>query len=273
MSSANSSFNIQVKGYVQDKNTFVITLTTDDDTLVTSYFYSIVFFDETVLFETRLNYIDSDMITGMTWADLDLTPKNFVYKSSRSFFYGITGFSYNTNSSVNIAFNEGTLKTSGSMTFNTLQVVYFNIRVRQCSVPYYYFSNVSMQCWDTCSDPTMFFDPSNGNCIPCLYPCYSCDPTNMSLCLSCDPATNRFLNGTDCLCNPGFYEVGAKVCQPCPSWCVNCTSATVCTACDLSIMRFLSTGSCLCMDGYTDNQPKVTICQPCSSFISGCLTC
>jgi hypothetical protein len=38
MSSANSSFNLEVSAYVQDINNFVVTLTTDDDTMVTAYF-------------------------------------------------------------------------------------------------------------------------------------------------------------------------------------------------------------------------------------------
>ena len=54
MSSANSSFNLEINAYVQDKNNFTVVLTTDDDTLVTAYFYSMILYDETALFDSGL---------------------------------------------------------------------------------------------------------------------------------------------------------------------------------------------------------------------------
>jgi hypothetical protein len=273
MSSANSSFNLEVSAYVQDINNFVVTLTTDDDTMVTAYFYCLIFYDETALFDSRLYYIESDIVKGTSWVDFDLTTKNFVWKSPGSFFYGIAGLSYGTNTNIDVTFSEASLTTTGTMLFYTLQISYFNVRVRQCPVPYYYFSNVSMQCWDTCSDPTMYYNSSTPECLPCFYPCYSCDPTNISLCLGCDASTNRLLNGMECQCMPGYYEIGLKVCQKCPSWCLNCTTPSICTACDPSAFRYLEDDTCYCMDGYVDFFPTNTTCKPCGEWIPGCVVC
>lgn len=205
MTSPSNSFNVEAQAFISDVNTYVVVLSTDDDTLVTGFFYSILHFDETVLFETRVTYIDSDMMLGTSWSALDLSTKNFVFKSSLSFFYGLGGFSYTTNVTIDFNFDEATLKTSGSTSYFYFVLSYFNIRVRYCPLLFPYFSNVSMQCWDTPTDPTMYYNPTTLEYVPCYNPCHTCDPTNISLCLSCDPLMFRVLNGTDCPCMTGYY--------------------------------------------------------------------
>ena len=87
--------------------------------------------------------------------------------------------------------------------------------------------------WCACKSNEYMSPPNSGNCLPCASTCYTCN-NNPNTCTSCDPNTNRYLNGNTCSecdsacalcfggartqctkCKAGFYLVGNTCYQDC----------------------------------------------------------
>jgi hypothetical protein len=98
-------------------------------------------------------------------------------------------------------------------------------------------------------------------CTPCYYTCLTC--SNSTGCLSCSSANNRYLNGSQCLPNSGYYDnsVNQSALQ-CVSPCANCISASSCLSCVGGY--YMSGTSCLaCLIQYCFNCTSASNCISC----------
>lgn len=143
-----------------------------------------------------------------------------------------------------------------------------------CSVGYYESGTICMPCSLSCAacsvSPTNctachtgsflssnqcvcstgFF--ANGNlCFPCDPQCLTCSLT-ASNCLSCPSTHGTLLNGSNCLCPTGKYQLSlGTVCLSCSSACLTC-STLGCLTCPPSSFRtyVAASYSCPCLSGY-----------------------
>lgn len=115
----------------------------------------------------------------------------------------------------------------------------FNNRVRSCPVNLTYYEPTSGLCYDIC--PSLYHaNATSLICLPCHYSCQQCSgPYSSTLCSSCSLTNKRTLNGTQCLCDIGFYDNGVALCLPCDPECLTCTNGTnsSCSSCSASLFR------------------------------------
>lgn len=170
-------------------------------------------------------------------------------------------------------------------------------------VPGYYYDSVILACslcdytCDTCNGvstsctgcPTASSRTLNTiNSCPCnsgytdtgVPVCQSCSSL-MTGCLVCSaPAVctncdvNFQVNALHlCECQPGYYlHLMTSSCLPCHYSCDTCvTLSTHCMSCPTGSHRSFAPNTCACDPGYTN--VGVTVCQSCSSLLTGCLTC
>ena len=107
--------------------------------------------------------------------------------------------------------------------------------------------------------------PSSETCLPCLYSCLTCWGTN-TYCTSCDNSVMLRSNSTSnntCTCNPGTYDAGIPICQPCYTTCQTCNGPTRgnCLNCSSISLRYLNGSTCLCNSGYYDLNDVCTLCN------------
>ena len=80
--------------------------------------------------------------------------------------------------------------------------------------------------------------------------CTDCD---MNGCIACDAILGFSLNGTDCVCDFGYYVSPMAVCTQCRiEGCLDCDTETSCVICDTSTYFLdVDTGKCIeiCGDG------------------------
>ena len=131
-----------------------------------------------------------------------------------------------------------------------------------CAASTPYINPVSNTCTSTC--PVGYFaDPAAFTCLACMYSCTTC--TDNSTCSSCSSATHRYLNGTQCLPQPGFFDNSTNVAPACVSPCATCTSLSVCTTCLVGF--YLSGSTCLACSTVTAN------CSRCDAAGTTCTSC
>ncbi|CAD8152494.1 unnamed protein product [Paramecium octaurelia] len=130
----------------------------------------------------------------------------------------------------------------------------------------------------TCNCLSGYYDDgSSSYCKKCQNECLTCQ-TYSYQCLLC-PST-RHLDGTSCVCDLGYYDIGAQKCSQCDSNCLNCqTSSTNCISCDTTKKRILNTTTktCVCQSGTVEIngicQNCDTQCKTCSNSTSYCTSC
>lgn len=87
----------------------------------------------------------------------------------------------------------------------------------------------------------------------------------------CDVNFEPTLEGL-CSCVPHYYATSPTVCQECSLTCYECSIlSTNCTSCPASSHRTLIGETCPCDLGYVHS--GVVICQPCSTYLVGCVSC
>jgi hypothetical protein len=79
-------------------------------------------------------------------------------------------------------------------------------------------------------------------CKECFYTCGEC--TSYPACTSCSSASNRYLSGTSCLPNPGYYDDGTQLAPLCKEGCLTCVSLLVCSTCDTNSFYYMVNNSC-----------------------------
>ncbi len=68
--------------------------------------------------------------------------------------------------------------------------------------------------------------------INCHYSCNTCYGTLSSNCGSCNLATNREQNGSECLCKLGYFDNSQSSCGECDISCKTCqVTSTTCLTC------------------------------------------
>lgn len=95
-----------------------------------------------------------------------------------------------------------TTSVSNSNNYQKLSFMYWSFKLRVCPVGYPYFDAPSLLCYDACL-PGKYADPVTLQCLACKYTCKTC--SSYSVCTDCDPVTFRYLNGTSCLPNSGYF--------------------------------------------------------------------
>ena len=108
-----------------------------------------------------------------------------------------------------------------------------------------------------------YFDRPGRGCELCVLPCVTC--SGPLVCLSCvSPAT---LQGSTCVCPPGFYMPSSGTCTICPASCLECDSTPACTSCPIhSHIKF---PTCVCDPQFFGLS---TSCQACLSPCRNCLS-
>ena len=140
-----------------------------------------------------------------------------------------------------------------------------------------------------------YYDVNDVVCETCDYICLTCEGSN-DVCTSCDEDGNFELQGSTCVCKPGFYllDTGSSAtCEPCDSKCLTCeTSPIFCTSCSEEDFRELKgtadsgISTCACIEGFAefygqcydkDCDTSVPFCQTCLLDVdfgtTECLTC
>lgn len=179
---------------------------------------------------------------------------------------GLTSFSYEATGGFNFTFGT-TLSCTGSMVFNSISFTFFNYRTRICPASFPYFFDGNGMCYNFC-DPYFYTNTAIKACIPCSFTCYTCSPSNPSICLSCSMSLDyRVLVNGICVCANGYYDQPPyRFCWSCNNTCLTCVNDTGCTSCNPT--RTLVGDQCPCAIGYIDN--NTTNCSPCSVYIPGC---
>lgn len=165
---------------------------------------------------------------------------------------------FNANGFTKLKFSTalGTTTSVTSNQFVYLSFMYWSFKKRICPAGYPYFQISTALCFDTCPDGT-YSNSTLYICPSCSYTCLTC--SSFSICTNCDPVTNRYLNGTTCSPNPGFFDnstANAISCNTALPQCLDCTDQFTCINC--------STGY------YIDVN---NTCQPCNSAIVNCTEC
>lgn len=112
---------------------------------------------------------------------------------------------------------------------------------------------------------------SNNNCSACFPTCQTC-LTFYDQCSKCYPAQNRDLNGTQCLCKDGYYDIsptGNYTCPPCSSalsYCYLCTNTTICIQCMTNYYKATISGKVQC-------EPCSPYCETCNTSSTNCTAC
>lgn len=92
---------------------------------------------------------------------------------------------------------------SSTVAFKFLSFMYWSFKKRVCPASFPYFQVSTSLCFDTCPAGT-YGDASTMMCLACSYTCQTC--SSFSVCTNCDPATNRYQNGTTCPPSPGYFD-------------------------------------------------------------------
>ena len=106
----------------------------------------------------------------------------------------------------------GTTTSVASAKFTYLSFMYWTFRKRVCPAGFSYFQISTGLCFDTCPNGT-YPDNVLFICPACSVSCLTC--SSFSVCTNCNPATNRYLNGTTCPPNSGFFDNNTANAIPC----------------------------------------------------------
>lgn len=167
--------------------------------------------------------------------------------------------SYNARGSDKIQFRTtiaSNTRVNSGFNFVSISFMYWSFKKRECPAGYPFFQISTLLCYDVCPDGT-YPDTILDICPLCHYSCLTCSAYDV--CTNCDPATNRFQNGSSCSSNPGYFDNGtsdAVACSLSLSNCLECINSSICTNC--------TTGFYADING---------TCQPCDPTISSCLEC
>jgi hypothetical protein len=150
-----------------------------------------------------------------------------------------------------------TTSVSSTSGYQTLMFMYWSFRLRVCPTGYPYFELPTLLCYDVCPDGT-YPNDTILTCPACNYTCRTCSSFNV--CTDCNITTNRYLNGTACPPNPGFFDNNTAIAVPCTVGSINCTNLSICLNCNSGF--YLKAGICIdCHNTYSNcNLCTQTIC-------------
>lgn len=165
-----------------------------------------------------------------------------------------------------------TTSVSSNIAFTYLSFMYWSFKKRVCPVGYPYFQVSTLLCFDVCPGG-MYGDNATMMCLACNYMCLTCSSFNV--CTNCDPATNRYQNGTTCPPNPGYFDnstADAVACNAVLPQCLACADNVTCTNCS-SGTYIAANGSCqFCNASITNctacSMPSTVLCDTCATGYS-----
>jgi cysteine-rich repeat protein len=158
-----------------------------------------------------------------------------------------------------------TTTVSSTTAYLHLHFSYWSSIIKGCPTDYPLYETPTHLCYDVCPDGTYSNSSTLYTCPPCYFACTTCSSYNV--CTNCSATTNRYLNGSACLPNPGFFENNTVVAPPCVAQCISCFSLTNCTACNPGF--YVNTSKTSCIDCHTTfsncNLCTPTNCTQCDS--------
>jgi hypothetical protein len=120
-------------------NQYLINLTTFGNTIITSYFYSRMIYDQTAIQASQTTYLDGGDLYS-TNSDYDQLSTSFYYSSNTSFMIGLNYFSSLDSSAINWSFDVNTIKTTGTFQFHNMSINFWNYRYRECPTGFPFFN-------------------------------------------------------------------------------------------------------------------------------------
>ena len=154
------------------------------------------------------------------------------------------------------------VNTVSNTVFERLAFTYWSLKERYCPPGYPYFHLLTETCHDLCPAGT-YYNATNAMCKDCFYTCKTC--SGYPACTDCNSTDNRYLNGTSCLPNAGYFDNGTAYAPACTPHCIDCTNLTVCISCDPGyIINGSSLCESVCMQGCTIC-PNMSVCTVCDT--------
>lgn len=203
-------------------------------------------YDQTAVQATQKTYLDAVFLTGT-----NTVPSSYslVWSDPINYFAGVSHFNFSSSQVPRFSYNVTTF-TLTSTGYVFLNISTINYRYRSCVSPTLYYMESSNLCYDVC--PLGYFvNAADNYCQACYRGCLYCTSTAISACTSCDPTSNRTLNGTSCPCITSYYDNGTVQCQPCSASCLTCSGTSAnCSTCPAGSHRTQSGTTCPCDAGY-----------------------
>lgn len=112
-----------------------------------------------------------------------------------------------------------TTSVASSSAYKYLSFMYWSFKLRVCPAGYPYFIASTLLCYDICPDG-MFGNTTSLMCAACHYSCLTCSA--FTTCVTCNTTANRYLNGTSCPPNYGYYDNLTVITILCSSVLANC---------------------------------------------------
>lgn len=123
---------------------------------------------------------------------------------SGNFMMGMKCFDSTGNNKLKFVTTMGTTTSvSSNVNFPYLSFMYWSFKKKVCPTGYDYFQISTGLCFTSCPDGT-YPDLALMLCPSCSVTCLTCSA--FSVCTNCDAATNRYLNGSTCPPNPGYFD-------------------------------------------------------------------
>jgi hypothetical protein len=165
--------------------------------------FSRIIFDKTAIQALGYCFFQYGEVTGINGNNSALTFTTTPFFAN-NFMMGMKSFHVNGLFRFRFATSIGTTTTiGGTDAYIYLKFMYWSFKLRACPVGYPYFDPILLICYDVCQNG-FYGDLATAQCLKCLYSCTTC--SSYSVCTNCNPVTNRYLNGSSCLPNPGYFD-------------------------------------------------------------------
>ena len=200
--SPSGCFEVDIVFRIFNQSFYEVVASTSCSLTLYAFGFSRMIFDKTAI--EALGYCffqfgELQALNGNT-SPLTFTTNPFF---ANNFMMGMKCFNVNTNRLKFTATIGTTTSVASPIAFKYLSFMYWSFRKRVCPTGFPYFQPSTSLCFDICPDGT-YTDTTVQMCLVCSFSCQTC--SSFSVCTNCNPATNRFLNGTACPPKPGYFD-------------------------------------------------------------------
>jgi hypothetical protein len=197
--------------------------------------FNMVIFDQTAIEAFGEQQFQYGFLNSFNGDPSTLTLQTSIFFDA-NFMYGMKSWLVNGSPSLNFVSSLGPTTTVSSTTaYQHLHFSYWSCTTKGCPTDYPLYEASTDLCYDVCPDGT-YSNSTVYTCPPCYYTCETC--SSYSVCTKCNATTNRYLNGSACLPNPGYFENSTAIAELCSAVIVNCSECDglppICTHCDPS---------------------------------------
>lgn len=119
-------------------NEYIIYLTVNGNTTITSMFFARLTYDQTAIQSSQTIYLDGGyMLSSGNYNTLKV---DFLYKNLTSFMVGLSYFAYNDTQKLNWTFDVNSVTTTGTTSHSWMALSYWNYRFRVCETGYPFYN-------------------------------------------------------------------------------------------------------------------------------------